>query len=358
VTGWRVRHVAVAGRLAVVPLLTAACAGEPSSASPLVIQPLPTIERLHGEVIQKDEILGTPTDIAVVGEYLVVLDASNSPAVHVFRLGDGARYRSFGEKGSGPLEFRDPRSLDPVAGRAEFWIFDGRLQRLTHVDLGGGTITVGDRSVLLRSDQAPFTAVWTGDGSILSSGLFSAGRLARFDGTGRRTGTLGRVPRHARGMTTVVQHAYMGTLIARPDRRRFALLARHADRVEFFGRDGHPLETVAGPSGFLPVYKVRYRAGMPSMVGGEDLRFGYIAASATSRALYGLYSGRTRAELPGGAHYGTFVHEYDWDGKLRRVFKLDAYAIGIAVDPEGKTLYVSRLYPTPAILRYSLPPPG
>jgi hypothetical protein len=38
------------------------------------------------------------------------------------------------------------------------------------------------------------------------------------------------------------------------------------------------------------------------------------------------------------------------------VFKLDAYAIGIAVDPEGSTLYASRLYPTPAILRYRLPP--
>jgi hypothetical protein len=72
---------------------------------------------------------------------------------------------------------------------------------------------------------------------------------------------------------------------------------------------------------------------------------------------WGLYSGRARGELPGYAFYGTFVHEYDWDGRLRRVFKLDAYAIGIAVDPEGSTLYVSRLYPTPAILRYRLPPP-
>jgi hypothetical protein len=92
------------------------------------------------------------------------------------------------------------------------------------------------------------------------------------------------------------------------------------------------------------------------MASGEDLRFGYVDATGTSSRLYGLYSGRARGEIPGDAFYGTFVHEYDWEGRLRRVFKLDAYAIGIAVDPEGRTLYVSRLYPTPAILRYRLPP--
>src|SRR6202008_3108331 len=163
-------------------------------------------------------------------------------------------------------------------------------------------------------------------------------------------------PTGANGPPAVVQHAYTGTLMARPDRGRFALLTRHADRVELFRDDGSPLRTVTGPAGFLPVYAVRWRAGSRVMASGSDLRFGYIAGSATQRALYGLYSGRSRAELPGGANYGTFVHEYDWEGKLRRVFKLDAYAIGIAVDPEGRTLYASRLYPTPAILRYELPP--
>jgi hypothetical protein len=126
--------------------------------------------------------------------------------------------------------------------------------------------------------------------------------------------------------------------------------------VELFGRDGSPVRTVTGPVGFLPVYQTASRAGYPEMQTGNDLRFGYVDATASNGAIYGLFSGRARGELPGYAFYGTFVHEYDWDGKLRRIFKLDAYAIGIAVDPAGKTLYAARLYPTPAILRYTLPP--
>jgi hypothetical protein len=339
--------------IAVFALAMAACGEEDASPS---VQPqgAPQPVRITSEILLEDDQLGSPDRMAVVGDYLVVLDGHTNPAVHVLRRA-GARVRAFGRTGSGPREFRGPRGIDPVAGGSSFWVFDGQLQRLVHVDLRRDTTAVGDRSVTLRSDQLPLAAVWAADGSILSAGLFAHGRLARFDQVGRMTGALGRVPVD-KGPPAVVQHAYTGTLVARPDRGRFALLTRHADRVELFGDDGRPLRTVTGPVGFLPVYQAQSRAGYPVMASGDDLRFGYVDATATNTSIYGLYSGRRRGEIPGYAHYGTFVHEYDWEGRLRRVFKLDAYAIGIAVDPEGSTLYASRLYPTPAILRYRLPP--
>lgn len=344
--------------IAATALSVAACASPEddgdASASP---QNAPQFVRLEGDVLLEDDLLGSPSAMAVVDDHLVVLDDHVGPAVHVIRRADGVRVRAFGREGSGPREFRNPRGIDPIAGRPEFWVYDGQLQRLVHVDLRQDTAAVGDRTVSLRSDQLPLYAVWTADGKILSAGLFSGGRLGRFEWDGRLIGTSGRVP-SGKGPPAIVQHAYTGTLVARPDRRRFALLTRHADHVEFFGPGGSPLRTVAGPVGFLPIYRVASRAGYPTMASGDDLRFGYIDASATESALYGLYSGRARGELPGYAHFATFVHEYDWEGKLQRIFKLDAYGIGIAVDPADSTLYVSRLYPTPAILRYQLPPRG
>jgi hypothetical protein len=343
--------------IVVSALAMAACGKEEDASASVHPQQAPQAVRITSEILLEDDRLGSPGSMAVVGDYLVVLDGHINPAVHVLRRADGVRVRAFGRNGSGPREFRGPRGIDPVAGNPSFWVFDGRLQRLVHVDLQRNTTAVGDRSVTLRSDQLPMAAVWAADGSILSAGLFARGRLARFDRSGRMTGTVGRIPVD-KGPVAVVQHAYTGTLVARPDRGRFALLTRHADRVELFGNDGRPLLTVTGPAGFLPVYQAQSRAGYPVMASGDDLRFGYVDASATNSALYGLYSGRRRGEIPGYAHYGTFVHEYDWEGRLQRVFKLDAYAIGIAVDPEGTTLYASRLYPTPAILRYRLPPAG
>jgi hypothetical protein len=342
--------------IAAAAVAVAGCRANEDAVAPPPPQRAPRPIRLSGEVFLEDDLLGSPRAMAVLGEDLVVLDEHTSPAVHVVRRADGVRVRAFGRKGSGPREFRNPRGVDPVAGSPEFWVYDDQLQRLVHVDLRRDTAAVGDRSVSLRSDQLPLRAVWAGDGTILSSGLFGGGRLGRFDRTGRLVGTTGRVPPGAKGPPSVVQHAYTGTLVARPDRQRFALLTRHADRVELFDAHGRPLLAVTGPAGFLPIYQVRSRSGYPTMASGEDLRFGYVDATATNASIYGLYSGRARGEIPGYAFYGTFVHEYDWEGRLRRVFKLDAYAIGIAVDPEGSTLYASRLYPTPAILRYRLPP--
>ena len=353
---WNAVPISIILRCIVVATVAAGCRARDDAAAPPPPQQAPPPIRLSGEVLLEDDLLGSPRAMAVLGAYLVVLDEHTGPAVHVLRRTDGVRVRAFGREGSGPREFRNPRGIDPVAGSPEFWVYDGQLQRLVHVDLRQDTTAVGDRSISLRSDQLPLDAVWAGDGTILSAGLFSGGRLGRFDRTGRLVETLGRVPPGAKGPPAVVQHAYTGTLVARPDRQRFALLTRHADRAEIFDAHGRPVRAVTGPAGFLPVYQVQSRAGYPTMASGEDLRFGYVDATATSTSVYGLYSGRARGEIPGYAFYGTFVHEYDWEGKLRRVFKLDAYAIGIAVDPEGSTLYVSRLYPTPAILRYTLPP--
>lgn len=312
--------------------------------------------RLTSEVLLEDDRLGQPQAISVVGDRLVVVDGHNDPAVHLIARSDGRRLQELGRRGAGPGEFTGARTIDPDPREpAAFWVFDGQLGRLTRYSPGPGETAAMDRSLLLRSDQLPMHPLWSGDTLLLVAGMFSGGRLARFDSLGRMRGAVGRIPGAEGAPPHVAQHAYTGTLVARPDRSRFALLTRHADRLELFGPEGEPLRTVTGPAGFEPIYSVRTTGGVPTMTSGDDLRFGYVSAAATQDAIYGLYSGRARGELPGYAFYGTWVHEYDWEGRLRRVFKLDAYVLGIAADPDGGTLYATRLYPSPAVLRIPLP---
>ncbi len=45
----------------------------------------------------------------------------------------------------------------------------------------------------------------------------------------------------------------------------------------------------------------------------------------------------------------------DWEGRVKGAFKLDAYLLGIAVSPDGRTVYGARAEPSPAIVRYRLP---
>src|SRR6202008_1144174 len=61
----------------VVMLLTVGCRGETPHNS-TVVQKIPVVVGLRGSVIREDGLLGTPTDVAVLGGYLLVVDASLS----------------------------------------------------------------------------------------------------------------------------------------------------------------------------------------------------------------------------------------------------------------------------------------
>jgi hypothetical protein len=58
------------------------------------------------------------------------------------------------------------------------------------------------------------------------------------------------------------------------------------------------------------------------------------------QSLFALFSGRLRSEYEASARSsGRYVHEFDWAGELKRVFRLDRDIRSIAVGPEGRILY-------------------
>ncbi len=310
---------------------------------------------LTGEVLHEGAELGLPSDVVSAGEYLVILDAAGDPALHLLRRSDGALLRSAGRSGEGPGEYRGARSLEAAPG-PDVWVFDVELRRMSRLRLSA--LARGDaRPAELLSFPAsdlPMSPAWVGD-EVASPGFFASGRLGWFDRSGRMLRTTGSLPPPERDVPyRVLQHAYTGTLAARPDRGRLALGTRHADQLEIYHRDGRLLHRVRGRPRFDPRFEVRTSRGQPYMATGDDLRFGYVDVTATGGSIFALYSGRTRSEHPGRANFGRTVHVYDWEGRLRGTLALDADAIAVAVD--GDRLYALRHAPSPAVLAYTLPP--
>lgn len=311
---------------------------------------------LAGEVIYSSDSLAIPHLLALVGEHLLVTDIGGGASLHVLR--DGRRVAFFGREGRGPGEFSAIRTLQPSADGRAVWVYDLGNTRLTLLDLdsviaGRGAVR---RTVVLRSDLGPMNAVRLSDSLIVSSGLFTRGRLAFFTGSGSLERVAGALPPAREGVpVTVAQHAYTGTLVPHPHKPLLALATRHSDRVEFYGPDGLLRGIARGPAKFEPVYQVQVRGGAPTMASGEDLRFGYVDAAAAGDRVYALYSGVTRGERPGRANFGQQVHVFGWEGTLRRVMQLDQPVLGIAVTNDGQTMYAVRHDPEPAVLRYRLP---
>lgn len=315
---------------------------------------------LAGEVVHESDLLGMPARIAVVESRLVIVDVGSRSAVHVLDIESGIHLRSFGRTGQGPGEFMGAWSIDPApARRGELWIYDLSLRRLTRATVLDGSGGRADEdstvvSIQLLSEAVVLDPMWT-DSIIVSVGFFLDGRLGRFDRYGTFLGTMGEPPAPKDGVSRpILQHAYQSRLVANPSRTRFAVLTRHADLLDIYDRYGALLARAEPPFAFLPEYSVREQAGSPVLATGLDLRFGYVDAAATETNVYALFSGRTRRGFPGRANLGEYIHVYDWDATLLEVYRLDADAIALAVDPVGEHLYVLRHDPEPAVVRYPL----
>lgn len=315
--------------------------------------------RLAAQAVDTSDALAAPTDMAIVGGYLVLLNTRGDPVVRAYDRRTGRLVRSFGREGEGPGEFRAAWSLDPEPGsRSAFWIFDIGLQRFTRVDLerdfDPGS-TLGARSI--RMDAVPVTApLWIADTLLVSTGLFAeGGRLAQMDGTGRLRRVVGESPPGAaEAPMQVRQHAYQSTVRPNPERSLLAVGTRHADRLEVLRIDGSRVAAAARRANFEPVYESAIYAGQPAMASGEEMRFGYIDLATTSNRIYALYSGRRRADFPGEANFGEHVHVYDWSARLVEVIQLDSPVLSIAADEAQQKLYAVRHHPRPALLVYDL----
>jgi hypothetical protein len=323
------------------------------------VQRVARSDTLRSETLFAGDALGRPQAIGIVEDWLLVGDAPRPRALHVIRRADGRHLASWGRKGGGPGEFRTLWGIQPDRdGRA--WLYDPSQSRLTLVDVPTVLAGAGNpvrRMVRLQADLVPMTAQWLADTLLVSSGLFTRGRLAMFDANGRLKSVSGPLPAAREGVPPqVAQHAYTGTLVRNPSRPLVAIGTRHADRVEIYDlHNGGLMRVARGPRGFEPVYEVQVRGGHPAMASSDDMRFGYVDLAARGDHLYALYSGASRGERPGRASFGGEVHVFDWEGTLLRILPLDHLALALAVSEDARTLYTVRHDPAPAVLRAPLP---
>jgi hypothetical protein len=352
-----VRFVAVS-----LVCLSAACAEKDDSSrtSTSAAPESRAARQLAANVVDDGAELAAPGDLALVGHYLVLLNTRGDSAIHVYDTRTDKLVRRFGREGAGPGEFRAAWSLDPEPGSDRaFWVFDIALQRLTRIDLESD-FTAGSqnrlRTVQIEASAPVASPVWSGDSMLVSPGFFSeGGRLAQIDRTGQLRRVVGDDP-PGTGDTPmpVRQHAYQSTVRPHPARSLLAAGTRHADRLEILGINGLRIATAARPAGFDPVFKTTVRAGEPSMDSGDDMRFGYVDVATTGDRVYALYSGRKRADFPGEANFGEYVHVYDWNARLLEAIRLDAPVITIEVDAGRQKLYAVRHNPKPMLIAYDL----
>lgn len=313
---------------------------------------------LVARVLNTDE-LAYPSDVLVVGEYIVVLDATDEQPIKVYAAEGGAAVHKMGAAGEGPGEFRGAQHLlrDRWSDN-HFWVYDLQLRRMSRGNLAApGGIAAIDSIILLRTQSTTYSPEWLDDSTLIVLGFFESGRYARLSDAGEVEAFVGGIPGDG-APPSVRQHAYQGFITVHPDGRQFAIANRHAGRVELWagGLDSPVLADVPNP--FDPPLNVRLGERGPIFTMPGDEPFGYVGATSSRRGVYALYSGRSRNDSPAAAYSGTEVHVFDWGGKLIGHLRLDIPVVTVQISRDEGTLYALIIDPEPALVSFDLLPVG
>jgi len=317
------------------------------------------LKNLPGQIVYEGPSIAIPTEIAVVGRYVVVSDLSSDSVFHAFDPEHKGTAVQFGRRGSGPGEFEQAWTMDPVStGPANMWVYDAALARLTHVGLlegNAGPAPVVGRIIGIQAPAVLTGPAWVDSNTLVSLGFFTRGRIAFLSAEGVFRYVVGELPAvSTTAPPEVVQQVNQATLAVHPDRNLLAAATRYASKVEIYRSDGTTVGTFQGPLTVEPRFQVLSSKGRPTMATSGELRFGYIDLTASVEYIYALFSGRTREGFPGSANFGRFVHVFDWSGEFVYAIELDATVLTIAVDDAGQHLYATRHEPEPAVLRYDI----
>jgi hypothetical protein len=88
-----------------------------------------------------------------------------------------------------------------------------------------------------------------------------------------------------------------------------------------------------------------------------DSRRGYLSSTLSGRHVYSLFSGRTEREAGKAMSFGCNVLVFTFDGKIRRILRLDADVIAMADDDSETEIFALALAhdPHPRILHFKIP---
>lgn len=304
-------------------------------------------------ILYQSDQLAAPTDLAVIGDHLVILDPYGAPVIHLINRWTGDVVTRTGNVGEGPGEYQFARSVTGN-GRDSIWVSDAALGRITVLaveDLLDGE----SHSHILYTPDVRGEIERLSDGRFLASEYTGAGRFMVVNQHG-----LEPVPR-GDGITPpygvpigVAVRARDQLLSPHPSRPLVAGVGIWTGEVLYYTTDGLVAETIDPPVPLQFEYTVSPDRQNPSLRPAPGSKRGYVGLATTNDFVVAVFSGRDLA-LGENAMAGRDLQVFDWTGGIQGIYRLDSDVMRIAIDPVSGVIYGTRWGTEPAIIRFDLP---
>lgn len=325
------------------------------------------VDTLPSTVLSASDSFGVLTSIAITGDFLVVGEAYDAPFLHILDRTSGTLLTSAGRQGNGPGEFTfGPQFVTgAVTERTDLWLAP---QLQSHAVVLNIPALVEKRADWLRRSLRIEDTGFRPNGIRLAENEWLVrsytpegdAPLLLFDSLGTRQGTIGTVSiADDRIRKSERWGAYMFNLCGSPDGQHVALPFSYTGRLEIRSPASKAVVEASVPYRYRPHLPLIGKILMMFKSGTAGTRYAYGDCVATDSLIYASFRGHVRGKVrkaPPPAN--TFIHVFNWSGKLLRVHHLDHSIGGLDLDRANNVLYTVSNYPDsagPTVRRTVLP---
>lgn len=307
----------------------------------------------HETVVLSDSlVMGMPMKLTCVDGNLVMLDIKSEAFFHWVRLPHAQYMGSFGERGQGPDQFLNIKSLH--AFRDTLYAYDLYKAELVQV--------VPHQQRLLFKPTAQLPKGWTMDllplreGYYCGNGCYEQGMFQLMDATGKVLHISDDYPsrdeNEAKLSNQVRFMAYQGCMDTN-GKGSFVYLTAQSKQFHIYELQQNDLVKVAEHLESYPLYKADEGDGF-SVRHDENALAGYRDVIADDDCFYALYSGRNFKEYQMKSFECTTLYVYDWKGALLKTYELDIPVTTICLDKQHRVFYAIANLPDPTLVKFSI----
>jgi len=322
------------------------------------------VDTLPSTILSASDSFGVIGGVAIVGDKLVV-GQREAPYFLVLDRATGTMVRSFGRMGEGPGEFRmAPAMFSGVPNDSvRFWVGSWMGRSLFAIDVSGpprGEAVPPLLQVRPSPTEGSIHGVRLGANRLLLTAQSKDGLVpfGVFDTLAQLQSRLPGV-RHGddRLRPEGLQSAFSFRICTDPSGSRMALAYADVGLVRMRRIEDSALIEASVPYRFrhhLPLIGKVMREFKSGTAGN---RRAYTHCVANDSLVYAFFSGQLRGKRSSSPPVeNTFLHVFDWGGRLLRVHHLDHYTFAGVLDPATQELYTVSLWPDSASVRRTVLP--
>lgn len=300
-------------------------------------------------------IIGSAEGMHLVDSFLIILDSKTDSLFHIINL-QNMRWKEFGTKGQGPLEFLHPFHFHH-AGKEIVGVWDLFKSSMTNLYINNiyqNKALQQQKILSINDNRSTFASLPTKYNTFISQGAYEDGMFKLLDQKGNlikyffeypyKNTEEKNIPTKTRALT------YQGQMMASPSLDKFCFACIYAPIISFYCIHKDSIELIKSNNKGYPSYIFDNES---SIITSRN-KAAYSQIFTTNEHIYALYSGRSWDEYKNLFLRSQKIEVYNWDGTLTKTYTTSIPLTLICVSPDNKKIYAIADDPDPQLLVFNL----